>query len=317
MKSIKMILIALILVISLSSVFAEDNSAAAYQLLGIDARSIGMGGTGAAFLDNVSSAYLNPAALADVKRIELSSTMRQNMAWDRSHNALALGFMLPVGYVAASWQNASVSDVPGADANGNYTGDFDNSDNTLGVSFAAKIAKLNLGMTPKLYMSKVDDETQTGYGLDLGMLYHVNRYFNIGFVARDVVSDYDGEGEVPREFIPSVAAFPFPGLIIAADLSTRDEFDSNKMKLGVEYWLGVKDDAEIGSSLSGIRIRENATWSDVFSRVQAGIRAGVNDGALTAGAGLRYKMLEMNYAYQMEHEDYLTDNHVFSLMLRF
>ncbi|HPI43566.1 MAG TPA: hypothetical protein PLG69_08425, partial [Candidatus Cloacimonas acidaminovorans] len=67
MKQIKLVLIALILMISLSSVFAEDNSAAVYQLLGIDARSNGMGGTGTAFLDNVSSAYLNPAVLADVK----------------------------------------------------------------------------------------------------------------------------------------------------------------------------------------------------------------------------------------------------------
>lgn len=106
-------------------------------------------------------------------------------------------------------------------------------------------------------------------------------------------------------------------MVIAADLSTRDDFDTNKVKLGAEYWLGVKDDAEIGSSLSGIRIRENATWSDVLSKVQAGIRAGVNDGAFTAGVGLRFKMLEMNYAYQMAHEDYLTDNHVYSLLLRF
>jgi len=317
MKSIKTILIALILMISLSSVFAEDNSAAAYQLLGIDARSIGMGGTGAAFLDNVSSAYLNPAVLADVKRIELSSTMRQNMAWDRSHNAVALGFMLPIGYVAASWQNAAVSDISGYNSSGNYTGEFSNSDNTMGVSFAAKIAKLNLGMTPKLYLTKVENESKTGYGIDLGAVYHVNRYFNVGMVARDVVSDYDGENDVPREFIPSVAAFPFPGLVIAADLSTRDDFDTNKVKLGAEYWLGVKDDAEIGSSLSGIRIRENATWSDVLSKVQAGIRAGVNDGAFTAGVGLRFKMLEMNYAYQMAHDDYLTDNHVYSLLLRF
>jgi len=318
MNSIKSILIALLLTISLSSVLAVDNAAANYQLLGIDARSIGMGGTGAAFLDNVSSSYLNPAVLADVKRIEFSSATRQNMEWDKAHNALALGFMLPVGYIAASWQNTSVSDLEGYDANGNPTGNFDNTDNTLGISFAAKIARLNLGFTPKLYLTKQQDESKSGYGLDLGMLYHVNRYFNVGMAVRDVISDYDGEGtEVPREFIPSVAAFPFPGLILAADLSGRDDFDETRLRLGAEYWLGVKDDNEIGSSLSGIRIRENATWSDILSKVQAGIRGGVNDGAFTAGVGLRFKMLEMNYAYQMAHDEILNDSHVYSLLLRF
>jgi len=132
------------------------------------------------------------------------------------------------------------------------------------------------------------------------------------------ISDYDGEGtEVPREFIPSVAAFPFPGLILAADLSGRDDFDETRLRLGAEYWLGVKDDNEIGSSLSGIRIRENATWSDILSKVQAGIRGGVNDGAFTAGVGLRFKMLEMNYAYQMAHDEILNDSHVYSLLLSF
>ncbi len=72
----------------------------------------------------------------------------------------------------------------------------------------------------------------------------------------------------------------------------------------------------IGSSLSGIRIRESTTWSDIISKVQAGIRAGVNDGAFTAGAGLqKFKMLELNYAFQMAHDECL--NHSVSLLLRF
>lgn len=318
MKHIKTILIALILTISLSSVFAEDNSAAVYQRMGIDARSIGMGGTGAAFLDNVSSAYLNPAVLADVKRIEIASATRQNMEWDKAQNAVALGFMLPIGYVAASWQNISVKDFEGYDANGNATGAFDNSENALGISFATKIAKLNFGVTPKIYLSNVDEESTSGYGLDMGALYHLNRYFNLGVVVRDVVSDYDGEGtKVPREIIPSIAAYPIPGLILAADLCGEDDFASSKLKLGAEYWLGVRDDNEIGSSLSGIRIRENANWSDIFSKVSAGIRAGSNDGAFSAGMGLRFKMLEMNYAYQMAKQSYQNDTHVYSLLLRF
>ncbi|MDY0150701.1 MAG: hypothetical protein RBS43_00335 [Candidatus Cloacimonas sp.] len=318
MKYIKSILIALILMISLSSVFAEDNSAAVYTRLGIDARSIGMGGTGGAFLDNVSSTYLNPAVLADVKRIELTTSTRQNMEWDKGHNAVALGFMLPIGYVAAFWQNATVSDIDGYNDLGNPTSAFDAADNAFGISYAVKISRLNLGVTPKLYLSKIEDESTTGYGVDLGALYHLNRYFNLGMAVRDVVSDYDGEGtEVPREFIPSIAAFPLPGLILAADLSGEDDFASSKLKLGAEYWLGVRDDNEIGSSLSGIRIRENATWTDILSKTQAGVRAGINDGAFSAGFGLRFKMLEMNYAYQMAKESYQNDNHLYSLLLRF
>jgi len=318
MKNIKAILIALILMISLSSVFAEDNAAAAYQLLGIDARSIGMGGTGAAFLDNVSSAFLNPAALADVKRIELTTSTRQNMEWDKSQTAAALGFVIPTGYVAIHWQNAGVKGLEGYDSSGSSTGEFDNMEHALGISYATRLGRFNFGLSPKMYLSNIEDESKTGFGLDLGTVYHLNRYFNLGFAVRDLVSDYDGDGtKVPREFIPAIAAFPFPGLVLAADLAGRDDFSEPKLRIGAEYWLGVRDDSEIGSSLSGIRIRENATWTNILSDTQAGIRAGVNDGAFAAGFGLRFKMLELNYAYQMARESYLNDNHLYSLLLRF
>ncbi|MCB5253739.1 MAG: hypothetical protein LHW51_12275, partial [Candidatus Cloacimonetes bacterium] len=146
MKNIKSILIALILMASLSFVFAEDNSAAVFTRLGIDARSIGMGGTGGAFLDNVSSAYLNPASLADVKRIELTTSTRQGMEWDKGHNAVALGFMIPTGYVAAFWQGASVSDIDGYNDQGQATSAFDSADHAIGISYAAKLGKLNMGI---------------------------------------------------------------------------------------------------------------------------------------------------------------------------
>ncbi len=320
MKNIRLILIALMLITALSSLFA-DNSAAAYTRIGIDARSVGMGGTGAAFLDNVTATYINPASLAYVKRIEFSSATRQNMEWDKSQHAAALGFNLPIGYVALSWQNANVGDIDGyMDVGGEpvHTGTFSSTDHNIGISYAFNVNRFNFGITPKLYMSEIDDDSKTGYGLDLGMLLHIHRYFSIGLAVRDVVSDFDGEGtEVPRTFIPSIAAFPIPGLTIAADLVGIEDFDEPILKLGAEYWIGVGDEGDMGSTLSGIRVRERTTWSDILSRTQAGIRGGVNDGAFSCGFGLRFQMLELNYAYQIAKEKYMNDNHIYSLLLRF
>jgi hypothetical protein len=317
MKNVRLILIALMLITALGSLFA-DNSAAVYTRIGIDARSVGMGGTGAAFLDNVTATYINPAVLADVKRIEFSSATRQNMEWDKNQHAAALGFKLPYGYVALSWQNAHTSDFQGYNADGTASDKFSVGDHNLGVSFAASFSRFNFGITPRLYMSNIEDESTTGYGVDLGFLYHINRYFNFGFAARDVISDYDGEGtEVSRVFIPSIAAFPIPGLTIAADLIGVEDFDEPQLRLGAEYWIGVGDEADMGSSLSGIRVRESSTWSDIMSKTQAGIRGGVNDGAFTAGFGLRFQMLELNYAYQVAKEEFTNDHHTYSLLLRF
>jgi len=318
MKKIIFILIAL-MILTLSSAFAvENNHAASYLRMGADARSVGMGGTGVAFMDNVTAAYCNPAALADAKRIEFATGTRQNLGWDRTQYSAALGFKLPLGYVALSWQNGNVSDIEGYDVNDQPTGTFDNSDNNIGVSFAMKYRRLNFGFTPKMYMSKVNDESKTGFGMDAGMLFHVNRYFNIGVMARDLVSDYDGEGtKVPREFVPAIAAFPIPGLVVAAEMYGENDFKDSRLKIGTEYWIGAGDDQEIGSSLSGIRITDNTSWSNILSNTQAGIRAGVNDGAFSCGFGFRFKMLEMNYAYQVANDGNPNDMHMYSLLLRF
>lgn len=318
MKKIIFILIAL-MILTLSSAFAvENNHAASYLRMGADARSVGMGGTGVAFMDNVTAAYCNPAALADAKRIEFATGTRQNLGWDRTQYSAALGFKLPLGYVALSWQNGNVSDIEGYDDNDQPTGTFDNSDNNIGVSFAMKYRRLNFGFTPKMYMSKVNEESKTGFGMDAGMLFHVNRYFNIGVMARDLVSDYDGEGtKVPREFVPAIAAFPIPGLVVAAEMYGENDFKDSRLKIGTEYWIGAGDDQEIGSSLSGIRITDNTSWSNILSNTQAGIRAGVNDGAFSCGFGFRFRMLEMNYAYQVANDGNPNDMHMYSLLLRF
>jgi hypothetical protein len=319
MKRTIFILIAL-MILTLSSVYAvEDTHAASYLRLGADARSVGMGGTGVAFMDNVTAAYLNPAALADAKRIEFATATRQNMGWDRTQYSASLGFKLPLGYVAFSWQNAGVTGFEGNDEQGNSTGSFDTSDNNIGVSFAVKISKFNFGVTPKIYMSKIADDSKSGYGVDFGALYHINRYFNIGLMARDLVSDYPGEtGKAPREFVPGVAAFPIPGLVIAAEMTGENDFKESKLKMGAEYWIGAGEDQEIGSSLSGIRITDNTSWSSILSKTQAGIRAGMYDGAFSCGFGIRFRMLEMNYAYQVANEDLLlNDTHMYSLLLRF
>ena len=47
------------------------------------------------------------------------------------------------------------------------------------------------------------------------------------------------------------------------------------------------------------------------------IRAGVDDGAFSVGAGLRFKQFMLDYAYITEKEDFLGENHKFSLIGNF
>jgi len=320
MTILKQIVLALLLVVSITALLASgDNHSVAYTKLGIDARLTGMGGAGAGFLDNVSATFLNPATLADVKRHEIAFSYRANMEYDRNFLSAAAGFELPLGYIALSWLHAGTNDLIGTGMSGEPTGNFDDYENNINLSYALKIGHFNFGLTPKLYLSKIDADSKNGYGIDLGALWHVNRYFNAGFVARELVSEFDGKKNT-RDLIPGIAAFPVPGLVIAADLVGENDFDTTKLRFGAEYWIGAGEDDNRGSSTTGVRVRESSTWSNVFAKTQAGIRAGLNDGQFGCGFGLRFSMFEVNYAYQLTDKDSTLDtkdHHLVSLSLRF
>jgi hypothetical protein len=321
MTKMKKIILTLLIVVGITALMASSsNHGAAFTNLGIDARTVGMGGVGAGFLDNVAATFINPATLADVKRHELAFAYRANMEYDRNLFSAAAGFELPMGYIALSWLHAGVTGIDGRGPGGEPLGKYDNSDNNINLSYALKLGNFNLGVTPKLYMSKVVDETETGFAIDLGAVWHVNRYFNLGFVARELVSDLN-DNELPRKLIPGFAVFPVPGLVIAADIIGENDFKTTKLNLGAEYWLGAGQDDSMGSSITGIRVRENSTWSDIFARTQAGIRAGVNDGNFACGFGIRYSMFEVNYAYQITNKKETgldnRDHHLMSLTLKF
>ena len=109
-KKLLVTLITLILIGIFSTVAAENNHLFPYVRMGLGAKAMAMGGTGTAFMDNITATYWNPAALANVKRAEFA-TMYTDMGLDRMHNYAALGTNFKYGYVALSWINASVNDI--------------------------------------------------------------------------------------------------------------------------------------------------------------------------------------------------------------
>ena len=166
-------------------------------------------------------------------------------------------------------------------------------------------------------MSMIDDDTENGFGTDLGLLWDVNDYLSIGLMARDLYSELDKE-EVPAQYTLGLAVHPIWGLTFATDLKTEKHTDEEvDVSIGAEYWTGVGKDTEVGSSHSAINLEEKTKWDEILSNTQAGIRLGANEGNLTAGFGIRFKMLETNYAYLAEPEDGFGDSHQISLILRF
>ena len=312
----KIVLISL-MAISMISLFAGDinNSTAAYIRMGIGARIIAMGEAGTATTKDITSAYWNPAGLVDMKDIEFSSMYNLSMNYDRSFKYAAFGKNFAWGALALNWVNATVTDIEGYDDLDQPTGFFDDSEHNIALSYANRYKKLSFGLTPKFYLSSMDGETETGFGLDLGLKYDINQYIEAGFMVRDLVGSLAGD-TVPRQMNLGVAAHPFMGVTIAAD-AVMETDENPAFNFGAEYWTPIGRDPEADSKVSVVEMSEISSWDSILSYSQTGLRLGFNDGRFSIGTGLRFRSVQLDYVYRFGNHDIFNDDHIISLILKF
>ncbi|MCK9333308.1 MAG: hypothetical protein M0Q19_09075 [Candidatus Cloacimonetes bacterium] len=312
----KLVTLSCLMILALP-IFAGDvnNSAAAYIRMGIGARIIAMGEAGTATAKDVTAAYWNPAGLSYLKDIEFTTTYALNMGYDRTHQHAAVAKRFGFGVLALSWINAGVSDIIGTDASNNDTGVFSNSENNIALSYAHRYKKLSYGISPKLYTSSIDGDTEMGFGLDLGAKYDINQYLEAGIMLRDIYGTL-ADDAIPYQIQAGVTAYPFLGVTLAADMHYEKEEDPYFI-FGAEYWTSIGRDTEADSKLSVLNVQERNAWADLFSHFQTGLRVGFNDNRFSAGAGIRFRNFQIDYAYRIGNHDIFGDDHLLGLILRF
>jgi len=312
-KAVLMSLLTLIFI----SLSAEDtdNSAAAYIRMGIGARIIAMGEAGTATTKDVTSAYWNPAGLMEMKDIEFSSMYNLSMNHDRSYKYAAFAKRFGFGVLALNWVNAGVTDIDGYDDLDQPTGFFDNNEHNIAISYANKYKKFSFGVTPKLYLSSMDGETESGFGLDMGVKYDMNQYIQVGLMARDAVGTLAGD-RIPTQLSLGVAAQPFLGVTLAGDLVWESP-ENPTLNFGAEYWTAIGKDPEADSKVSVVEMSEQSSWDQLLSYSQTGLRLGFNEGRFSIGTGLRFRSVQLDYVYRFGNHDIFSDDHIISLILKF
>jgi hypothetical protein len=311
------ILPLLLLALAALPLMAQDmnNSLLSWARMGVGARVIAMGEAGSTVTSDVASGYWNPAGLMRMKDFEVGTMINVAMDNDRSHNYAALGQRFGFGALAFSWVNARVSDIDGYDDNGNPTGTFADDEHSFALSYANSIGKFSFGFTPKFYLSTMDGETESGYGVDAGAKLDLNQYLEIGVMGRDVYGKF-GESEIPYQISAGLAAYPFAGVTLAAD--AKLEKDENvTFCFGAEYWTSIASDPEADSKLSVVSVKEQSSWEETLSTLQTGIRLGYNQGRLSAGTGIRMRNFQLDYVFRYNDHEVFGNDHILSLTLRF
>lgn len=325
-----LISIGLITLFGTESEAADTKYAGEFLSLGVGARSLGMGSAFVAIVDDASAGYWNPAGLPALKRREVMLMHSERFGGVVKYDVA--GLVLPLqenGGFEISLIRVGVDDIKytvladpqkalSASNRPQVSKIVGNADYALYLSYgrylrfgpfgrphvhreASMPSRLSLGGSIKLIRRSIGDNTATGFGADLGVLYTTPWGLTIGANLRDVTlttiswdtgaKDQVGISlEVGAAWTRSIA--PLRSKVVASVASGRlgeaAEDDHRSLTAGLEYW-----------------------YRDVVA-----LRVGSERERLTAGAGFRlYDTVGIDYAF-LQHED-LDNTHRVSASVRF
>jgi outer membrane protein OmpA-like peptidoglycan-associated protein len=292
------VLAACLMSLSTSAAGEESPDGGAFLRGGVGPRYLAMGKTGTATATDVHAGYWNPAGLAWMRGWQIAGMYTGGLDFDRKHNYIGVGYGSEQGSIALSWINAG-SDIQGTDAIGNPT-EVDRDENAILLSLAKSWERLALGASGKLVNQDVDtdsgDDTNTGFGLDVGGSLKVNRYLNLGLVVQDIFTELGDAGEtndVPSQLRVGGTLLPADGFTLAADIHKVDDEDEVKFHGGAEYKFWLSED------------------------LNAAIRAGVDRGRFAGGFGIGVNGLNFDYAYVIEPGEFEGESHRLGVLLKF
>ncbi|MDD5688432.1 MAG: PorV/PorQ family protein [Elusimicrobia bacterium] len=310
-KLISSVILAVMITGFISVVDVEagvGSSAMQFLRVGVGAKQEGMGGAQVAVAEDVNSVYWNPAGLGSVTATELSF-MHLSYFEGINYEYLAIGH--PVNESSTiglqiMYLNYGNIDKTLEDANGNYdtagsVGSYSAKDMGGAISYGKQVDEtINIGGSLKMVSEKIDSDTASGFGLDLGVEYiPAKGGLQLGLAVQNI------GGKVGSDNLP--------GNIKAGLGKKLSVFDG-------ENNLTVATD--VTYELDSTNIKENIGMELLLAELlylRAGYKIGYDEESYTLGGGFKIagesSTFNIDYAFIPTKD--LGDTHRVSLGIRF
>lgn len=269
------------------------SSSAQFLKIGVGARAIGMGDAFAAVSDDALALYWNPAGLALLDRVSLTTTHTEWFA-GLSHDFV--GVVVPIGQNAlgasVTFLNSDeieITTLLQPEGTGLY---YDATDMAISLSYARRLLdRLSVGLSGKFVHQRLYNETASSFGIDVGTLLDTGfEGLRIGMCLSNFGGDMQLDGTdviVPYNRGGNIAITPD----VEAKLSTESWPLPTNFRVGIAMdILGVEGKSIFSSETNRLTLAIDANHpTDNVERGSIGIEyAWQNRVALRAGYKYNY-----------------------------
>lgn len=269
--------------------YAQDGGTQSVFATGAGNRALAMGGAYAALSDDASAPLWNPGGLGFVQRWELQATRTSLYGLEIAEEYAT--FALPSwrwGVGAVSLRHFGVQGIEGRDGQNQVTSDFASDDSELLLSYAKafKDEAWSLGGSLKLRRQSLGQVSATGVGADVGMIAKPGKLFGNA----DPWSEKLTLGLSIRNLVEP-----------AIRLEEETVNDPISMRFGAAYQHRFSYGGRVVATADLERVpdRDMRFYAGLEFQVHplVALRSGMQNGNLSAGAGVRWRDLSFDYAF--------------------
>ena len=269
---------------------ADDGGGRSVFAFGAGNRPLGLGGAYAAIANDASALMWNPGGLGLVERTEFqfSQASYYGLGMDEQYGSLVLPHWR-LGTASITFRRFAVGGIERRDnRNVLLDDDLSNSETEFSIGYGKNIGSVwSIGGAVKLRRHSLAGYSGSGIGVDAGILAHPLEFL------------YPNKGYARRLSLGLSVRNAIEPKIRLADEHVPDPVG---IRLGAAYWMPFLQSRTL---LTAIDIEKT---SDMNTRLHAGfelgihplltLRMGVNDGMLTAGTGIQWKSITIDYTFE-------------------